>query len=413
MSIKIIIKLFVLTLVPLFIQAENKIKPVLKAKVKILKKIKLLKENEIIKLPLATVAGNFNAIAKKYNLDKTGPGIRDYCLKMPWAADRKRAMYCGGNHQVPHGLNDIWEYDLPSNTWYLLWAPEDFNRRKDVGQWKDAIMKDGVLQSKRGATAQAAHTWDQLTYDPKIKALIWLTSWNISANLKSVGLLEKFEKENRHPVPLWAYYPGKNKWKALGIGQNPKRASNGSLLCYIPELHGTIYYGPRDLKTFLWSAKTDKWKLFAPKKGGPPREMISCYEGKSKLIIAVSVHSKWLNTSGTYHFNVRKKEWIKSVSYKPEEMPYGTDREMVISADSKNGVCILFTNTKESFGFWLYEVSKKKWTKLNPKGFNLPPVRRGYNGYFDPARNVFVLFENAGKNIWIYRYKGTFPSLKK
>ncbi|PCJ51611.1 MAG: hypothetical protein COA79_25795 [Planctomycetota bacterium] len=384
--------------------AETKVKPVLKAKADVLAKLKSLKENELIKLSLATVAGSFNDIAKKYKLDKNGPGIRDYCMKMPWAADRKRAMYCGGNHGVPHGLNDIWEYDLPSNTWYLLWAPDDFTR-KPYGRWQDAIIKDGILQSKRGATAQASHSWDQLTYDPEMGALIWLTSWGITSHLKGVGLLDEYNKKNNHKVPLWAYYPGKNKWKALGVGQNPKRASNASLLCYIPELKGTIYYGKWDSKTYLWSAKTDKWSAAFPKKGGPPNEMISCYEATSKQVIAVSVHSKWLDKSGTYHFDAGKKEWTKSVSYKTGKMPMGTDVDMVISPDSKNGVCILFANSKESFGFWVYNIRKKKWTKLSPKGFNLTPVRRGYNGYFDPARNVFVLFENAGKNVWIYRYK--------
>jgi len=147
--------------------AAGKVEPVLAPDPAVEAALKGLGENQIVKLPPAKVVGDFNDIAKKYGLDKNGPGIRDYCMKMPWAEDRKRAFFCGGNHGVPHGLNDIWEYDLPSNTWYLLWAPEDFTR-KPWGKWEDAVVKDGILQSKRGATVQASHTWDQVTYDPEI-----------------------------------------------------------------------------------------------------------------------------------------------------------------------------------------------------------------------------------------------------
>lgn len=142
---------------------------------------------------------------------------------------------------MPHGLNDIWEYDLSSNTWSLLWAPEDFTR-KSWGKWEDAIVKEGILQSKRGSTVQAAHTWDQLTYDAEIGALVWLTAWNIEGLLPK-DVSEQWKKENRHPVPLWGYYPGTNTWKPLGVGQKPTQGNNASLLCYIPELNGTIYYG--------------------------------------------------------------------------------------------------------------------------------------------------------------------------
>lgn len=373
-----------------------------------LSKLTALGENEIILLPQAKVVGEFNDVAKKYGLDKNGPGIRNYCLKMPWAEDRKRALFCGGNHGVPHGLNDIWEYDLAANTWNLLWAPEDFTRNAGRGKWEDAIIKDGILQSKRGATVQASHTWDQLTYDPEIKALVWLTAWNIAENLEKVGLLEQWKKENRHPVPLWGYYPETNTWKPLGVGQKPTDPNNASLLCYIPEMHGTIYYGKWDYKTFLWGNRTDKWSLFCgrPAEGqGPGDEMLSCYDAKNKVVVAVCSSSKG---GGTYHFDPAAKLWTRSVAYEAGKMPLAMDHVAVIGSDPLSGTCILFSNDKETFGFWAYDVGGKQWTKLTPKG-NVPPDdvdrTQGYNGYFDPARNVFVLFKNAGREVWAYRYK--------
>ena len=45
-----------------------------------------------------------------HGVDKYGPGQRDYCNKMPYAPERRTALYAGGNHQVPHRMNDVWEW---------------------------------------------------------------------------------------------------------------------------------------------------------------------------------------------------------------------------------------------------------------------------------------------------------------
>lgn len=383
--------------------AEKAVRPELKPSPEVAKILDNLKPGECAQLPIAKVTGDFNDIARKYGLDKNGPGIRNYCYKMVWAEDRKRALYCGGNHGVPHGLNDIWEYDLPSNTWVLLWSPEDFSRTSK-GQWDQAIIKDGILQSKRGATVQAAHSWDQLTYDPEIGALIWLTTWNIAGYLPK-ELEQQLKKENKHPVPLWGYYPATNSWKPLGVGQKPKEAANASLLCYVPELKGVVYYGKWDYKTYFWDHETDKWRLLSERaKDGqaPTSEMLSCYNPKHKVIVAHSVHAK--DGGGTHHFDPAKKLWSRTVAWESGKVPVAQDYNAVIGYDPTSGDCLLFSNAKDSFGFWRYRPDVKAWQIESPKG-DMPPegARPGYNGYFDPAHGVFVIFENAGKKVWAYR----------
>lgn len=383
---------------------QSKVEPSLALDPAVEAVLKGLGDNRIAKLPPAKVTGDFNDIARKYGLDKTGPGIRNYSLKMAWAEDRKRALFCGGNHGVPHGLNDIWEYDLPSNTWVLLWAPDDFTR-KPFGRWEDATVKDGILQSKRGATVQASHTWDQMTYDPEIGSLVWLTAWNIAEFLDKQGLSEKLKEKNRHPVPLWGYSPAKNAWKSLGVDQKPTGANNASLLCYIPEFHGVIYYGKgTGHKTFLWDHQTDKWSQFcdSPAAGqGPGDEMLSCYDPKDKVVVAVSASDKG---GGTYHFDPAKKTWERTVAWEAGKMPAAMDMNAVIGCDPTTGECLLFANDNASFGFWLYRPAAKEWKRLSPEGDVPPPGgRHNYNGYFDPARGVFVLFQNAGKEVWAYR----------
>ncbi|MDH5593749.1 MAG: hypothetical protein OEY68_05025, partial [Gammaproteobacteria bacterium] len=47
-----------------------------------------------------------------------GPKVRDFSTKMVYSEDRGTALYCGAGHNRPV-LNDVWEYHLASNTWYL------------------------------------------------------------------------------------------------------------------------------------------------------------------------------------------------------------------------------------------------------------------------------------------------------
>lgn len=131
--------------------------------------------------------------------------------------------------------------------------------------------------------------------------------------------------------------------------------------------------------------------------------MLSCYEAKHKVVVAVCSSDKG---GGTYHFDPAQKTWALTVPYEAGKMPKAYDFTAVIGNDPTTGTCLLFTNDKETFGFWSYDAGAKQWTRLLPKG-EMPQANqgRGYNGYHDPARNVFVLFKNAGREVWAYRYK--------
>ena len=126
-----------------FLYAESdspEVKPLLKPDPAVLKIIKNLGENCSALLPQVKTAGHMdNPEVKRFKMDKSGPRPRDYCLKWVWAEDRKRALFCGGNAGVPHKLNDVWEYDLASNTWILLWEPDpDTNRARHMKKPEEA-----------------------------------------------------------------------------------------------------------------------------------------------------------------------------------------------------------------------------------------------------------------------------------
>ena len=98
------------------------VEPKLQRNADVIRRLEAIEPNHGVLLGEAAVVGDLNETARKYNLDKTGPRARDFTLKMCWAPDRKRALFCGANHGVPHRLNDVWEFDLPSLTWVMLFV---------------------------------------------------------------------------------------------------------------------------------------------------------------------------------------------------------------------------------------------------------------------------------------------------
>ena len=100
------------------------LKPVLPPNEATLAKLRALRPNQAVTLGQAQVMGDFNDVARRFNLHKTGPRGRDFTIKMVWAPERRRVLFCGANHGVPHRLNDVWEFDLAALTWAMLYAPD-------------------------------------------------------------------------------------------------------------------------------------------------------------------------------------------------------------------------------------------------------------------------------------------------
>src|SRR5690349_13715863 len=67
---------------------DRKADPPLDPKRAVVEKLAALKPNHGVLLGKADAVGEFNATARKYGLDKTGPRARDFTLKVCWAPDR-------------------------------------------------------------------------------------------------------------------------------------------------------------------------------------------------------------------------------------------------------------------------------------------------------------------------------------
>ncbi|MCX7804569.1 MAG: hypothetical protein N3A38_05190 [Planctomycetota bacterium] len=383
----------------------NRVAPELAPDPAVTKIIEEIGEGCATALPPARTAGDINDVARKYGLDKHGPGARDYCIKMAWMPDRKRAIFYGANHGVPHRLNDVWEYDLPSNTWVCLYGP-DANKGHG-GDWSDIDRnseetKAGIIRTKRGGPAIIPHSWWNMTYDHGLKAMITPCSWSMSDpelfNLLNAG---------KHKPPFWAFFPEKKRWEPiLGAKGDLPGYENARQLEYVPELNGTLWAKSDGM--WLYNSKENTWKRLgraSDYKGLPEREAVMVYLPDRKLLVAHSIAGNGVPSAGyegsrTSHYSVEKNEW-KTVFTGNEKNnpPAGFDGGTNFVYDSAGKVCLLW-DAAWTRTLWAYDPETCKWTKLNPKGPPPPAGRDAVLAYYDAARNAFVI---PGK--WIYRHR--------
>jgi hypothetical protein len=384
--------------------APAKVDPKLDPKPAVLEKLAALTPNQAVLLGKADVVGEFNDTARKYELHKTGPKGRDFTIKMCWAPERKRALFCGANHGVPHRLNDVWEFDLPSLTWAMLYAPDLPRGYGDLGKdTSDCEFKDGVLITKRGGPAVIAHTWWGLTYDPRKKALLFMNTW-VTDRKKAVKELGGDPAELYDGPPLWAFLPAEKKWKYLKAPKPYPVAIFGGMLEFIPELGGSVWHANNWQMHGTWLHDFDKdtWKDLKANGGGKPfekesaePEQIGYYDPKRKILVVQRHHD-------THHYDTKKNEWKKVLTGDKDDgkSPYGHDARSVMYHDpvSGHGLLVQFqTNT-----VWAYDPDKTAWSKLSPEGDSMPAGGKRL-AYLDPALNALVVLD--GTTVWAYRYK--------
>ncbi len=381
-----------------------KIDPKLDPKPAVAAKLAALKPNHAVLLGKADVVGEFNDTARKYDLHKTGPKGRDFTNKMCWAPDRGRVLFCGANHGVPHRLNDVWEFDLPSLTWAMLYAPDNARGYTDLGKdTSDVEFKDGILITKRGGPAVIAHTWWGLTYDPKHKALLFMNTW-VTDQKKAVKDLGGDPADLYAGPPLWAFFPAERKWKPFKAPKPYPVGVFGGMLEYIPELGGSVWHANNWQMHGTWLHDFDKdtWRDLKANGGGKPfekespePEQIGYYDPVRKIVIVQRHHD-------THHYDPKKNEWKKVLTGDKDDgkSPYGHDARSVLYHDpvSGHGLLVQFqTNT-----VWAYDPDKAAWSKLAPEGDPMPTGNRRL-AYVDPARNAVVVID--GTTVWAYRYK--------
>ena len=387
----------------------------------VVKILAALQPGQSVLLPPVKTSGNLdNAEVKRFKLDKTGPRPRDYCLKWVWAPDRERALFCGGNAGVPHKLNDVWEYDLASNTWVLLWAPDpDTNRVRHMstpGEAKSYLdgfvhldEATGEIMTKRGAPFDPVHTWWALTYDPELKALLWVMG---NHHLHDDWLkmqpeaTDHYRLDGYHKMRLWAYYPERNKWDFVQSAGPPK--SPAAILEYIPEKRGSFYYSETHLQSGYFHSTTRDWSskkvaesrdAFNANPNLPRREAVCAYDSRHRILVVHhggGTHNDKPVPKRTYHFDVTNDRWTKVLE--SNEGPMGYDNRTPMVYDSVSGRHFIV----EKDALWSYAIGEKKWTRHELEGASLESPR-AFMACYNPQYNVLMADDGSGR-IWVYRH---------
>lgn len=354
---------------------------------------------------------------KKYG---QAPHRRDFCNKIAYAPNRGTGMYAGMNHGVPHRLNDAWEYHLGSNTWYLLFFPDPETSRQPAGYLaENAMIEDGYLQTRRHGMVQGSHTWDGLTYDPQLGRMFWANVYensSLSATFENKPPLEAYANETGQTVDevkskvqtganLWMFDPLDGRWyRQTGPAPVPTMVVQGGALEYVSDLKRTYWYANQWNEIGMWSydSSTNAWARLTPNGGKsfyhdnkeftfPPAEAQLRYGSGSRTIVAVY-------GSRTWHYEIDRNEWSLAVE---DAANKAGDAVTTFVYDSVNDVFLLL-DPRGGGALRVYRVTTKTWETLSPVGANLPTK---VAGYFDPAHNVMVVYDNARQRMWLYRYK--------
>ena len=382
--------------------ATDSTEPALEPDTAVLAKLEALGDNSCCILDGTRIIEDLGDFAKGWHrMKETGPTGRDFTIKMVWMPDRKRAFFCGANHNSPHRFNDAWEYDLASNTWVLLYTP-DYNDRGPItdDDKQTLVLQDGWLRTKKGGPAHPAHTWWGLTYDPKLKAALWYCAWppyRLQDKLDAIGAA----KEDLYPgPPLWAFHPSEKRWEPIPTEKPWPRNAFGASLEYIPELGGSLWQY-RD-HTWLFDAEERSWNLLCAEKASLPIETLVCYDPGRDLLIA---HRGPVKDSlpRTWHMSLKggmPSDWEQVLE--AADLPNGHDARSWMYFDPVSKVALLYE--RETKAIWSYNPDEKKWTELAPQG-PPPPFepRERVIAYMDLARGVFVVIGYG--RVWCYRYR--------
>jgi RNA polymerase sigma factor (sigma-70 family) len=350
-------------------------------------------------LPPVRTAGDLNAVARKYGLDRTGPCGRNYTVKMVWMPDRRRAVFTGANHRIPHRLNDVWEYDLPSNTWVCLYGPDDIGTKQG---WRRVRLVNGVPRTPRGGPAVVGNGEWQVTYAPELKAMLFNSTWSIH----SKEIRQKYVSKSEHKPPLWLFRPETRKWEPVRCPQPAPGAGHAIYIDYLPAVARVAWVDSGHGETGMWLydpvtnefEKLRSGEGFKPRNDPnvPPSDGVAAYCPAKKILI---VCSRGKEGALTAHFDVENRKWTRAAS--GPQVPAGHMSFTPCGYDTVGKVMLLYDQRDGTF--WNYAPEKRKWEKIAARGPTPPPGPVKVIGYYDEARNAFVLCQR--EKVWVYRHR--------
>lgn len=363
-----------------------------------------LEDNQAVRLGEARVVGDLNAIARRFDLHRTGPLGRDFSIKMVWAPERRRALFVGANHGRPHRLNDVWEFDLGALTWVALYGPDNPRSYRGLGDDpSDVRYREGILVTERGGPAVIGHTWWAITYDPIVRRMLFMNVWLTDRDTAIRDLGGDPSTQFRGP-PLWSFDPQRREWKFLRTPSPSPRAPAGSMLEYVAPLGGALWHSNHwsSSATWLYLTAENRWVNLEAnadsrdfKVQSPPFEQVGYYDPARNIVVAQSRRE-------TFHFDVARRRWerVQSPPSDAAEWPSGHDARapMFFDPGSGHGLLVEFATN----AIWVYDPDARSWARLRPRGDPMPGGNKRL-AYFDVEHGVLVVID--GTEVWAYRYR--------
>jgi len=373
----------------------------------LLAEIESLPDNTWMKLPAFSVTGDLSWLGPRADERRRGPFGRSYCNHAYWAPERKRALFCGGGHNV-RPINDVWEYDLAANVWICLRGADPPFAATEAWFRENAMIKDGIAATRTGAPVRMHHQWDQVAYDPSRRLLLYVDSMPRSltydvklerkGNALELGLGMTHEALQTELGPdgiyVWGFDAAKRKWTQAeflvdwkGPGNTVGGRQESGILEYIPDTQGLWFGGyggalRRDPTTNRWTRIDNASRTYGA---------VGVYDHDTKTVIAV-------HNARTLGRTLDEKGWQTLVEKSPAT---GNDGNCTLFYDPVAKKVVMFSAAAQP-NLWLYDVAENVWTDPRPQGY--PPCDVSAERmivYYDLARNVLVYYDS--REIWVYR----------
>ena len=153
-------------------------------------------------------------------------------------------------------------------------------------------------------------------------------------------------------------------------------------------------------KTYRLDEAKKEWIAFPSATPGPGSGGETAYDPESRKMVATVGQKTWV-------YSCDDERWTLAQENAPDGgyVPVST-----FCYDTTAKRFVLFTNLKVQDAppgprLRLYDLEENKWTDPAPQG-ELPNAGN-VAGYYDPARNVTVVYAN--QSLWVYRCKKAAP----
>jgi hypothetical protein len=316
-------------------------------------------------------------------------------------------MFCGGGHNV-RPSNDVWEYDLAGNAWICLRGADPAFAATASWFRDNAMLKDGIVVTKSVAPVRMHHQWDQVTYDPNRKLLLYIDSMPRSlrydVNLDQEGnALERglgithdelAAKLGPDGIYVWGFDAARRAWTHREFVVNWKGPGNtvggrqeSGILEYLPDRHTLFFAGYggallRDPQAASWTRLRGSGRTYGA---------VGVYDHDTQRVIAI-------RGGKTLSHALDGNGWRTVIEDGPAK---GTDASCTLHYDPVAKRVIMFSVAATPH-LWLYDAARNVWSDPKPGG----DIPSGISGermivYYDAARNVLVCYDS--QQIWVYR----------